>query len=1081
MQVLRHIFICLCFLSLTGSVFCQRGIPTDTLITHMKSLVIDSADYTEAIKVAEGLWREQQDELNPEQRSAIFQALAYAKTELVEYGAADSFANLAISTLASLEDPPIAQLLDAYNRRAYLELLHGRRQEAVVTLAESYSIAMTSGDTLNPAFVRILVQRAIAQNNAFKISASRNSIYRAESIAQALQPHDSVTLADIRTTKIAIDGLTADTDDLVRRLYSVLDFCRRHPVRARNPMFRALTLLSNIQFMELADINQALNSLEEMHQLVVRYYPSNHPLMARTLSNFADAYSSIGDVENTRRYAKQASFVLEELPGRSQLKNNNLIFLAVSYMRSNEFAAARNFLKQAIRLSKQDDNLDPLVDVTGLIFLAESYLGLEQPDSAKILLDEALETYNKRTTPHDYTLSQIQEGYASYFKSLGQYEKTAEYYRSSLRYNKMHFDSTHQRVGNGYLKLGQAMYLNGDLDSAMLMINRALNILTSPNENTEVINPTNYHFQIPALHIKGAILFKKYLIEKDRQYLNQASDALDQAVEIIQKLRQYMSSQLTRQVLSEMYFDVYSLAIKTAMVRYRLQPNAENMENIFRLIQSSKAQTLLENLSKSKYKNFAGVPADKLDQEQNLLNKVNLLERLIDEDKYRAAHWKDELFKTNLAFNELISDFKQSYPAYYQLKYDHTTIPHQTIMADLESDHGLIEYFMGEDTLYVVHLTKAQATISTIPGIDTINALVRQLRAGISDYYLSSNKTNDQLISTQEAYRLAATSLYKKLLEPLEPIPKHITIIPDGILGYIPFEALITSVPTKNPENKNTDYLIQSHLITYHYSTKLWKKRSKRRAQNNRLLAFAPVFSEAEDEGIAEVRQGQLLPLIGNIEEVQSISRYFKGTILTGSEATKNTFQQLAPNFGIIHFATHAIINNESTDRSYLALAKDEDDIDDDHLYIRDLYNTKLPAELVVLSACETGLGELKKGEGIISLARGFSYAGAHAVITSLWSVSDQANVDLMQRFYENLKRGKSKDDALRLAKLSFIQDDESAFRAPFYWASTIAIGDMKPIKTTNYSMWILAACVFLFCAYLIIRHRNKNKYVPST
>ncbi|MCB0617025.1 MAG: CHAT domain-containing protein, partial [Phaeodactylibacter sp.] len=175
-----------------------------------------------------------------------------------------------------------------------------------------------------------------------------------------------------------------------------------------------------------------------------------------------------------------------------------------------------------------------------------------------------------------------------------------------------------------------------------------------------------------------------------------------------------------------------------------------------------------------------------------------------------------------------------------------------------------------------------------------------------------------------------------------------------------------------------------------------------------------------------------------------------------GNDATRERFLADAPHYSIIHLATHAKANDEEGEYSYLAFTEIPDSLQNELLYAKDLYSLRLQAEMVVLSACESGVGELRRGEGVISLARGFSYAGAKSLVTTLWRVSDRESAVLMQLFYRQLKEGKPKDEALRVAKLQFIDQNNGARAHPFFWGAFILSGDMAPIAVDQPTFTLL-------------------------
>ncbi len=208
-----------------------------------------------------------------------------------------------------------------------------------------------------------------------------------------------------------------------------------------------------------------------------------------------------------------------------------------------------------------------------------------------------------------------------------------------------------------------------------------------------------------------------------------------------------------------------------------------------------------------------------------------------------------------------------------------------------------------------------------------------------------------------------------------------------------------------------------------------------------------------------------LLPLPGVQKEVDKISDIVKSKVFSKKEATEKNFRENAENFDILHLAMHAFINDSLPAFSSLAFdqLKTDDTNSDGLLSTADIYNLKLNARLTVLSACNTGSGHLQKGEGILSLARGFLYAGCPSIIMSLWEVEDESGTQIMSSFYRNLKKGKTKDEALRAAKLEYLESAGSRKAHPHYWLSFVSIGDNSPLYISyDYYFFILLILAFL-------------------
>jgi CHAT domain-containing protein len=283
-------------------------------------------------------------------------------------------------------------------------------------------------------------------------------------------------------------------------------------------------------------------------------------------------------------------------------------------------------------------------------------------------------------------------------------------------------------------------------------------------------------------------------------------------------------------------------------------------------------------------------------------------------------------------------------------------------------------------------------------------------------------------------------------------------IVPDGVLGLIPFEALLSGVPKRLNNFGTYPYLLNDHTISYAYSATLRKEMAeKAHAQTpaKTVLAMAPftepnhvVKSEESQSKIAaleeEAREAGL-PLDGSrkemaylkysAEEAQVVRDIWDGDLLTGPAASLEQFVEVADQYDILHLSTHARADNRLGEHCFLAFPGDS-------LFVRDIYNLRLNADLVVLSACETGEGELLRGEGVISLARAFAYAGARSVVTSLWEVNDAATKEVMQRFHFYLHEGYENDEALRVAKRQFIKKNPGVLQHPYFWAGFVVVGE---------------------------------------
>jgi len=276
-----------------------------------------------------------------------------------------------------------------------------------------------------------------------------------------------------------------------------------------------------------------------------------------------------------------------------------------------------------------------------------------------------------------------------------------------------------------------------------------------------------------------------------------------------------------------------------------------------------------------------------------------------------------------------------------------------------------------------------------------------------------------------------------------------ITIVPDGLLQSIPFEALITDTLTGA-------YFIESSEISYAYSiTFLAQNQKISRNPQSELLGFAPI--EFKD----------LTKLPKTEDEIKKIQNHLKHKVYLGNEATSSQFLSAISDFNVIHLATHADASDSIA--PWIAFS-------DRKMNLSELYTIKLQAELVFLSACNTSIGKHYTGEGVMSLARGFFSSGANSVISSLWNVDDRSTNKIVSNFYKNIKQQTTKSKALRKAKLNYIYSSSLNETSPYYWASFILIGDTGSIEIQDNNTIFLLVIGSLFFTLLLVFYRLKVK-----
>jgi CHAT domain-containing protein len=443
-------------------------------------------------------------------------------------------------------------------------------------------------------------------------------------------------------------------------------------------------------------------------------------------------------------------------------------------------------------------------------------------------------------------------------------------------------------------------------------------------------------------------------------------------------------------------------------------------------------------------------------------------------DSQKVNLYSAKIFKFNEEYNGLIDSFEKSYPQYYAFKYENRVIGIKEIQSRISAREALVEFFIKEpesDTpkgeLYRFVITKGSVNFSK----ENIDYSFGKNIQTVHDFLINPNYLYTRKKDFVD-YSVAGFSLYEKLLKPVAQIlyGKTLTIIPHDKLSYIPFDALLSQMPDTSKMNfRNLKYLVRDYAINYSYSaTLLYDYFEQNKQSSKKLILFSPQYNLNEARVDPETSEQYFLnPLPGAKDEVKGISKVIKADSFIDRLAQESTFKANAPDYDILHLAMHTIINDSLPMFSKLVFSKPEQKLDNDgYLNTWEIYNMKLSARLTVLSACETGTGKLQKGEGVMSMARGFIYAGCPAIVMTLWQVEDKSGAKIMADFYYYLSKGKRKDVALRMAKLKHLESSDPLTSHPHFWLGYVNIGNPEPLYTSNNIFYFV---IFLFLAALLV------------
>lgn len=790
------------------------------------------------------------------------------------------------------------------------------------------------------------------------------------------------------------------------------------------------------------DFQQARILLEKARDILLYNYGPNHPEVATATNNLGLNFVELGDYNRALIYFQSAMRIREEKlgPGHPLVATvyNNI---GNCYRHRKDYPTAFIWLKKALGIRLEHYGTNDHTDV------ADSYndLGLfyentYQYDQALLHFRKALEISLRQLGPDHPLVADAHARIGQVFLLTKQYSKALYHFHEALRIREMRFGVQHPEVRQLYAQL--ASCYPDHTAEALALCDKALSGLE--NAHTQALTALMAHA------VKSKILLSAYHQSNDAAYLLQADTCLQNAQQWFDRSRFSFREAGSKQLLYDRFFNLFEMGME---VYYQLQQRFPEMPWIDRALQiqeKSRNVLLQEALQLSQAEAFSGLPDSLLQQERTLRLDIAYYEQLYLQNETDLL--RKQLFQTRQQYYQLLDSIRAHYPAYFQLRYGFQTPDIKQLRSGmLENGTCLLSYFWGEQHLYLLLVDADTSVLIQLDNPVRIAALVADLRGQILPF-------DPLLMASDQAchdYAQTAWLLYQSLLEPVAPLirGKKLHIIPDGPLSALPFEALLPEIPDHIKGWKSLPYLIHQYPINYSFSTGLMRSElSSRRKAKKTFLGVAPDFPERLDSLSGMPLSISLMPLQVNQSEVANIHKLLGGRALLGSQATSSQFVLHAPDYRILHLATHALANDSLGAFSLLAFSAEESP---EYLLVRDLYNLSLNAELVVLSACETALGEWQRGEGMISLARGFFYAGTRSLLTTLWTVDDEQTAAIMLNYYQYLQQGNSKDQALRLAKTDYLKANSALRNHPYYWASFIPMGDSAPLKLTQPYGWL--------------------------
>jgi tetratricopeptide (TPR) repeat protein len=781
---------------------------------------------------------------------------------------------------------------------------------------------------------------------------------------------------------------------------------------------------------------KAIKSYEKAWQLYQRNKLSNYDIVESCLKPLGNLYTVIGDYDNAENTIKQYYYIAN-LEKNSSQKYAAILNLSNVYQNTGRIVEAIDLLGKTL----QTEQLTNVQKGNLWNNLGTNQLLQNQFSTAKKSFQNSIQLL-KNDAAQSKTASNAYRNLAKIEANENHFEKAKELMEQSrdLFFEKPNGEPRKQ--AQLYYDIALLDFQSAHFDESQINLKAVFDLLI-PNYNSKkrlLPNKNSLYAEtvlLDALDLQAEL----FLAQNQPQKVIESYDLAFHIEELFQSMLVYENSKIVNQIRNRKRTEK-CLAIYHSL--YQKERKSGYIEAAFLVAEKTKSAVLKQSLLN--WKNQSREEKLIIEQMQNWSAVI-----LKEQQKLDAA----DISKINEAIKKqnelmLLLKLKGQQKSTTSKEFDITAL-----YTKLEHDQAvMIEYFAGFEHMYFFTIENKKITLNSFTTSDSaIPKLVQFI-----DYFNDSKA----ILNNPKQFNHNSNVAFSTLQFPKKLSRKNLIIIPDGILALLPFEALITKQSSTTNFSK-MHYLINDYAIGYSNSADFYLNAIPFQRKKETVLGFFPVFEKTN------------LELAFSKKEQQKIQSYFDGMYFENEIATFDNFRKNALNYSVIHLSTHA----SSGDLVTPATIK----FYDQEVLYSELYHLDMNPDLVVLSACETGIGKFYKAEGAMSIARGFQCAGAQNLLFSLWKVNDYTTSVLMDKFYSNVKKGTSYFESINQAKLDYLADESipNAKKSPYYWSSFVYYGTLDKKESSNYWVWISIVIGFLTLLVMYkLFHRVTQKSTKS-
>jgi CHAT domain-containing protein len=855
--------------------------------------------------------------------------------------------------------------------------------------------------------------------------------------------------------------LTNDTVKASRMITSCLKYLSATNESLHPALLNAYFIAADYYLILDRNITLTKRILLNASLILKKYYPADHYKYGMLYYYKAELNYFEADYESAFYYCNRALDLAKSHPCLNNYRLTDFFLLVrIYYWYKQDYEKAIQCCHYILNHSDQFHHTS-LVHFYYLMAL--SYVGLNQDGIAADYFNKItrmVSATNDLSNKYYYTDAYRELGNIALNK--GNYMQALEYFQKAL-YLAQKTTQKNYRITNIYFNIALTYYLNKNYPQALHIIQQSIIAsCTTFSDTTITSNPQikdiwNAYPVIASFGLKASTLTRLYEKEPEKrlEYLVNALKCQKLAVEITENFVNHIDEENSSLSLVDMKAKALNNAVYYSTHLYLRTGKYVYAEEALKYSEKSKMQVLQINMGKERTIQKSGVPETLIDKEVSLNHHIintesqlALLEKKggFSEDTREALSGKlATMYDLRAELGKSIEKYLP--PGSHTAKDIYGGVRIRDIQHLLSRDQVIVEYQLLMTELFTFVIAKDTFSIRYQKLDKKFRESIAQLRTVLT--------TDPMQTKRQDAFRsftAASHYLYDILIEPAykEIKGKRLIIIPHNDLSQIPFEVLISKLPG-NPQRtdyRSLNYLIKEFTIAYAYSANLLIDQEGRREYGSGTAVFVPDYQSYSKKENAE----QFPVLKGAAAEALSVKKLSHGRIYKGDDAGEAFFKRHAGKFRVLHIASHTLLDEDNPFLSALVMTAPGDSSEDGILYSYELSQMKLKAQLVVLSGCNTGYGQLRKSEGLVSVSRSLFYTGVRTVAYTLWPVTDKAGSELVGDFYKEIRQRRTLDCALRNAKLEFLENADPVKANPFYWAGYVLVGKTDCVKLNRFS-----------------------------